>query len=131
MLQHAAVPSEGDQPTAEGHWLIVAKLTSVCFLVLLLVFTPYRRKDHDLIAISSQLILTVIFLAASYVKLFESAETESGARSRGRGAQGVSQSAGATDSDGGAAAPDAGGVSGTLTNSTAAYAQHIRQQGAE
>ena len=55
--------------------LILAKLTSVGFLVLLLVFQPYRRKDHDLIAVSSQLILTVIFLAASYIKLFESADT--------------------------------------------------------
>ena len=59
-------------PEAQGFLrLVVAKLTSVTFLVFLLVFRPYRRKDHDLIAVGAQLILTVVFLAASYIKLFE------------------------------------------------------------
>ena len=63
-------------PETQGYTrLVIGVLVSLVTLLALLLRHPYRNEEDHLVAVSSQCLLLVVFIGASYIKAYEDTDT--------------------------------------------------------
>jgi len=64
--------------------LLCGVLVSITYLIILLTMQPYKRRDHDVLAIASQVTLVLVMMAAQTVHLYKELEDDFGPASASR-----------------------------------------------
>ena len=56
--------------------IVIGVLTSLVVMILTLVVGPYKHTDDQAIAVSSQVLLVIVFVGSGYIKAFKDTEAE-------------------------------------------------------